>query len=324
MSLKIEKLSKRYEQKWALKDASFEANESEILGIFGVTGAGKSTLIRIIGGTERGNGGTIHHNSNEITSLSPDERKFHFPKLTNESFWTKFFKTGQKSSLSDGEAQTLALEEALRTTSGVLLLDESFCYMDRLLRYENHNKLKTAVREKGLVVIAATNDFEEALTLCDRIVILDKGEILQAGKPADIYLSPNSSKVAYISGRNNLIEVRRITSNKIEIPEFQTIKGDHRLFTNKTDKSKFAPINQNNILSIRPEHISLSFGASFPEDNLLRAKITDVIFQGATTLVGLDANGLKLEALVLRLVGLNIGEECMVGLPPDRILVHKN
>ena len=324
MSLKIEKLSKRYGQNWVLKDVSFEANEGEILGIFGITGAGKSTLIRIISGTERSNGGTIHHNSNEITSLSPVERKFHFPKLTNESFWKKIFKTEQKSILSDGEAQALTLKEALKTVAGVLLLDDSFCYMDRLLRFENHNKLKTAVLEKSLIVIAATNDFEEALTLCDRIVILDKGEILQAGKPSDIYLNPDSSKVAHISGRNNLIESRRITSNKIEIPEFQTIEGDHRLFTNKTDKSKFAPINQNNILTIRPEHISLSFGASFPEDNLLRAKITDVRFQGATTLVGLDANGLKLEALVLRLVGLNIGEECMVGLPPDRILVHKN
>lgn len=324
MSLKIEKLSKRYSQTWALKDVSFEANEGEILGIFGITGAGKSTLIRIISGTEQSNGGTIHHNSNEITSLSPVERKFHFPKLTNESFWKKIFKTEKKSILSDGEAQALALEEALKTVAGVLLLDDSFCYMDRLLRFEINNKLKTAVLEKGLVVIAATNDFEEALTLCDRIVILDKGEILQAGKPSDIYLNPDSSKVAYISGRNNLIEARRITSNKIEIPEFQTIEGDHRLFTNKTDKSKFAPINQNNILTIRPEHISLSFGASFPEDNVLRAKITDVRFQGSTTLVGLDANGLKLEALVLRLVGLNIGEECMVGLPPDRILVHKN
>ena len=77
-------------------------------------------------------------------------------------------------------------------------------------------------------------------------------------------------------------------------------------------------------LTIRPEHISISFGASFPEDNLLKAKITDVQYLGATTRLKLDANGLILEAVVLRLVGLNIGDECMVGLPPDRILVLKN
>ncbi len=324
MSLKIEKLSKRYEQNWALKDVSFVANQGEILGIFGVTGAGKSTLIRIISGAEQGNGGTIHHNSNEITMLSTEARNFHFPKLTNESFLKKLFKAEKKSTLPEGEGQVLALEDALKSADSVLLLDDSFCYMDRQLRFENYKKLKDTVRQRNLIVIVATNDFEEALTLCDRIIILDKGEVLQIGKPSEIYLNPDSSKVAYISGRNNLIEARRLTSNKIETPEFQTIKGEHRLFTNKTDKSKFAPINQNNILTIRPEHISISFGASFPEDNLLRAKITDVRFQGATTLVVLDAMGLILEALVLRLVGLNIGEECMVGLPPDRILVFKN
>ena len=324
MSLKIEKLSKRYEQNWVLKDVSFEANEGEILGIFGVTGAGKSTLIRIISGSESCSGGTIHHNSNDVTLLSCDERNFHFPKLTNESFWKKLFKTEKKSQLADGEGQVLALNESLENAESVLLLDDSFCYMDRLLRYENYKKLKDSVRQRNLTVIVATNDFSETMTLCDRVVVLDKGEVLQIGTPQEIYLNPVSAKVAYISGRNNLIEARRLTSNKIETPEFQKIKGEHRLFTAKPDKSKFAPINQNNILTIRPEHISISFGASFPEDNLLKAKITDVRFQGATTLVILDANGLSLEALVLRLVGLNVGEECVVGLPPDRIAVFKN
>ena len=75
------------------------------------------------------------------------------------------------------------------------------------------------------------------------------------------------------------------------------------------------------MLGIRPEQISISFGASFPEDNLLKATLTGVQYMGATTLIQLDANGLKLEALVLRLVGLNPGDECMVGLPPERILI---
>lgn len=324
MSLKVAKLSKRYEQNWVLKDVSFEAKEGEIIGIFGVTGAGKSTLIRIISGSESCNGGTIHHHSNDITMLSCDERNFHFPKLTNESFWKKLFKTEKKSVLPDGEGQVLALNEALQNAESVLLLDDSFCYMDRLLRYENYKKLKDSVHQRNLIVMVATNDFEEAMTLCDRIVVLDKGEVLQIGTPQEIYLNPASARVAFISGRNNLLEARRLTSTKIETPEFQTIKGEHRLFTAKSDKSRFAPINQNNILTIRPEHISISFGASFPEDNLLKAKITDVRFQGATTLVVLDANGLRLEALVLRLVGLTIGEECVVGLPPDRITVFKN
>ena len=324
MSLKVENLSKRYEQNWVLRNVSFEAKEGEILGIFGLTGAGKSTLLRVISGTEECNGGIISHRSNDVTTLSCDDRNFHFPRVTNDSFWKKLFNTDKKSILPDGEGQVLALNEGLEKADSVLLLDDSFCYMDALLRYENYKKLKTEARLQNLVVLIATNDFDEAMTLCDRVIVLDKGEVLQTGTPGEVYLNPASSKVAFVTGRNNLIEARRLTSNKIETPEFQTIVGEHRLFTAKTDKTRFAPINQNNILTIRPEHISISFGASFPEDNLLKAKIADVRFQGATTLVVLDANGLILEALVLRLVGLNVGEECVVGLPPDRILVFKN
>lgn len=323
MSLKVENLSKRYEQNWVLKDVSFEAREGEIFGIFGLTGAGKSTLIRLISGTEDCSGGRIFHETTEVTTLSCDERNFHFPRITNDSFWKNIFKTEKKSQLADGEGQVLALNEGLEKADSVLLLDDSFCYMDALLRYENYNKLRETARRKNIVVLIATNDFDETMMLCDRALVLDRGEVLQIGAPDEIYLNPVNSKVAYVSGRNNLIAARRLTSNKTDTPEFQTIAGEHRLFTAKTDKSRFAPINQNNILTIRPEHISISFGASFPEDNLLKATIIDVKFQGATTLVVLDANGLILEALVLRLVGLNIGEECVVGLPPDRILVFK-
>ncbi len=108
------------------------------------------------------------------------------------------------------------------------------------------------------------------------------------------------------------------------MPEFMTLDGEHRLFAGKPEKSALGAINQNISLAIRPEHISISFGASFPEDNLLRATISEIKFQGSTTLLKLDANGLILDALVLRLVGLNVGEVCMVGLPPDRILVLKD
>jgi ABC-type Fe3+/spermidine/putrescine transport system ATPase subunit len=150
------------------------------------------------------------------------------------------------------------------------------------------------------------------------------GEIKQKGAPQDIYEKPESRVVASITGRNNLFAARRLTSSKAEIPEFHTIDGGHRLFAQRIERGALGALNQNITLAIRPEQISLSFGASFPEDNLLKATVKRVRFLGPTTLIELDAGGLKLEALVLRLVGLNVGDECMVGLPPDRIQIFRD
>ncbi len=323
MSLIIKNLSKRYDKTSIIKDVSLEVERGEILGIFGTVGEGKSTLMRAIAGVELQTSGIISFDSLDLTNKPCQERNFYFPDLTNESYWKSIFKTDKPSQLAAGEGQVLALEEALEKAEDVLLLDNQFCYMDRQTREQNCEKLRQKVKEKNLAVIFATNSFIEIFDICDRVAILHKGEIIQTGTPREVYETPNSAVVASVTGRNNLIEARRLTSNKVEIPEFLTLKGEHRLFTDKIDKHLLGAINQNLTLAIRPEHISISFGASFPEDNLLKAQITNIIFKGETTLIMLNANGLPLTALVLRLVGLNIGEECMVGLPPDRILVLK-
>ncbi len=324
MTLIIKNLSKRYDKNPIINDVSLEVERGEILGIFGAVGEGKSTLLRAIAGVEMQNGGTITFNSQDFTNTPCQERGFHFPNLTNESYWESIFKTDKPSQLAAGEGQVLALEDALQRAEGLLLLDNQFCYMDRQTREQNCDRLRQKVREKKLAVVFATNSFTEIFDICDRVAILHKGEIIQTGTPREVYEHPNSAVVARVTGRNNLIEARRLTSNKADMPEFITLKGEHRLFTDKIDKNLLDVIDQNLTLAIRPEHISISFGASFPEDNLLKAQITNIIFKGETTLIKLDANGLILIALVLRLVGLNIGEECMVGLPPDRILVLKD
>ncbi len=324
MSLVIKNLSKRFDKNWILKDVSLEVKKGEILGLFGIVGVGKTTAIRVIAGAEEYDSGNIIFDSQDFSKLNCEERKFHFPKLTNDAFWKSIFKNQKISELADGEGQVLALEDALQKAEAVLLLDNQFCFMDKQLREENCEKLRKMTKEKNLAVIFATNDYDEIFSICDRVAILHNGEIVQSGTPREVYEKPNSVTVARTTGNNNLIEVRRLSSNKADVLEFQTIIGEHRLLTDKVEKNLLGAIHQNTTLAIRPEHISISFGASFPEDNLLKAKITGITFNGATTSIYLDADGLKLEALVLRLVGLNVGEECMVGLPPDRILILKD
>ena len=324
MSLKTDRISKRFNDKWVLRDVSVDVASGEILALFGPSGSGKTTFIKIVAGSEDCNGGTIFHGENDVTKLACDVRKFHFPSLTNESIWRNLFKTNKSSQLADGIGQGLAVDKALSSADGVVLLDNSFCDMDKQMRLAKFERVRNIVSQKKLSVVYACNDYDDVFALADRVAVIVGGEILQAGTPQAIYEKPNSVAVARLVGRNNLFEARRLTSSKAEIPEFQTIDGGHRVFTQKASINTLGAINKNATLAIRPENISISFGASFPEDKLLKAKVIKIMPQGATTLITLDSNGLLLDVLVLKLVGLNVSDECMLGLPPDRIMVLRD
>jgi ABC-type Fe3+/spermidine/putrescine transport system ATPase subunit len=317
MSLNVKNLFKRYGNKWVLKDVSFETNESEILGIFGPTGSGKSTLLKVLAGSEGSNGGTIHWQDNDITKLRSSERNFSIYPESSKTGWRSMF--GRNHLGENGSNEKLI--KAIADSSNVLLLDDPFCRMDLRTRTISTQKTRQAAREKGLTVILATNSYDEVLEACDRVAVLVDHDIRQQGTPQEVYDHPHSIAVAGVVGRNNIFVSRRLTSSKSDHPEFISLEGEHRLFAERADVKTLGAINKNVSLAIRPENISISFGASFPEDNLLKAVVTEVKLRGASTLVELDSNGLKLEAMVLRLVGLNVGDECMIGLPPDRIQI---
>jgi ABC-type Fe3+/spermidine/putrescine transport system ATPase subunit len=324
MSLKITGLSKKHNNSWLFRDVSFEVQKGEIVGLFGLSGSGKTALIDSVTGSAQIDAGTIEHNGTDVTGLNLNQRKFCFLKSEDHPAWRSLFNSARASSAPSGKHQITTLIEALNGSCSVLLLDNSFCDMDLHLRQSAFEQLKQTVREKELSVVFASHDFEEILLLCDRVAVLAGGAISQTGAPQKVYETPETSGVAAITGRNNLFEARRLSSSKADLPEFQTIAGDHRLFAQKIERGSLGALNQNVTLGIRPEYISMSFGASFPEDNLLKATVTGVQFLGPTTLIRLDANGLQLESMVLRLVGLNVGDECMVGLPPDRIQIFKH
>ena len=324
MSLQVNRLSKRVGDKWILRDVSFEAERGKILGLFGVSGSGKTVILRAIAGIDKSAGGTVLFDSKNVTDLSSDARNFHLSRPAKNSIFTKIMKSARSALLSGGERAVAVFDEALQSRCSLLLLDDSFRPMDSFMKDESFAKLRRIAEGQNIAVVFATNNYEDVLALCDSVAILNGGEIGQTGMPQGVYSEPNSFAVARITGRNNLFEARRLTSSKSENPLFQTLAGEHRLGVEKMKLSSLGALNQTVWLGIRPEHISIAFEASFPEDNLLKAKVTGVHMLGPTTLVELNSGGLILEALVLRLVGLNIGDECMLGIPPNRIQVFRN
>jgi ABC-type Fe3+/spermidine/putrescine transport system ATPase subunit len=321
MSLKLEKVSKRYLDKWILRDLDLEVNRGEICGLIGYPASGKTTILNIISGFVKDFTGKISFEDGIIESVE----FLNLHQMQDKSSIRRFLGFGKKElPLSYSEKRTKEFRSVLDKANQVLLLDDPFAGLNDYLRFELIHKLKEVTREKNLAVLLATNDSGDIFEACDKVAVLDKGDIIQIGTPREVYENPECVSSARLLGYCNLIEARRITFSTEDIPEFQTVQGSHKIRTDKVQRRKLGAITQTVFLAIRPEHVCINFGASFPEDNLLRAKVTQVNFKGETTRVSLDAGGLKLQSTVLRLVGLSVGDECMIGLPPNRISILRN
>jgi ABC-type Fe3+/spermidine/putrescine transport system ATPase subunit len=204
----------------------------------------------------------------------------------------------------------------------LLLFDEPLSNLDVTLREETRSELRELVARLGLTAVYVTHDQEEAFALCDRISVMVGGKILQTEKPRELYKHPEQISVARFLGRNNLIRVMRLSSSKSELGEFKTVEGGHILHL-PIATNEFPPVNEPCTLAIRPENLLIE-RATGSADNVLSATVREINFAGATSSVKLDANGLLLEALVLRPDGLSIGESCAVVLPPERIVLLKD
>jgi putative spermidine/putrescine transport system ATP-binding protein len=323
MPLEVAKLSKRYGNDWVLRDVDLAAVEGRILGILGGTASGKSTLLNAIAGHVKVNGGTVQLDDLDVSMYSTKERGVSLFSSRQKHGLLETLGFG-KNHDSNGERQIAALDEAIDNAGKVLLLDDPFTQVDKYRRQECFEKVRRAARSRERIIIFASSDFGQLSAVADEAAILAGGTILQTGTPQEIYECPEMIDAARITGDNNLFEVRRLTSADADLPEFHTVDGGHRIFAHLAEKGRLPAINRNVMLAIRPEQISMSMGKSFPEDNLLRGVVTAIKFRGATTLIEFDAAGLKLHARVFRSVGLHVGDECMLGLPPHRILILKD
>jgi putative spermidine/putrescine transport system ATP-binding protein len=323
MPVSVSSLSKRYGNKWVLRDLGAEFQCGKITGVFGPTGSGKTTLAKLLARTIDPNGGAIRIYGRDITTAKANECGVSLLSTESTGGWRALF-SGSRSSISAGERDASLFRDFLKNSGPVIVLDDPFRKMDTAVREDCFAECRTLAATGELTIIFFSSDFCQILELADKAAFLDQGEIIQTGTPAELYENPVSKRAALLTGDNNLITARRITKSNAEVPEFHTIDGGHRIFAEPVERSRMGPINQNVTLAIRPEQVVMSMGASFPEDNLIRATVTGIRSRGATSLIDLDSDGLKLTTRVFKVVGLNVGDECMLGLPPHRICVLRD
>ncbi|TFZ39995.1 ABC transporter ATP-binding protein [Soehngenia longivitae] len=233
-------LSKKFGEDLVLDNMNLYIRQNEFLTLLGPSGCGKTTTLRIIGGFENPTEGKVVFEGNDITGLPPYLRQINtvfqryalFPHLNvfeNIAFGLKIKKKSNEEikkkvtqmlelvnlagfekrnieSLSGGQQQRIAIARALVNEPKVLLLDEPLGALDLKLRKEMQIELKKMQQSVGITFIYVTHDQEEALTMSDTVVVMDKGKIQQIGTPIDIYNEPQNRFVAQFIGESNILD----------------------------------------------------------------------------------------------------------------------
>ena len=348
--LKIEHLSKLFGSFAALKDVSLTIYPGEFVCFLGPSGCGKTTLLRAIAGLDIQTTGKIEQGNRDISRLPPSERDFGivfqsyalFPNLSVTSnvgygLTSRGMKradidkrvkelldlvglpdSGAKypAQLSGGQQQRVALARALATSPGLLLLDEPLSALDARVRVRLRHEIRSVQRRLGLTTIMVTHDQEEALTMADRIVVMNHGVIEQVGTPSEIYRAPTTPFVADFVGTMNFLD------GSMAGPGLVRFAG-----LNLACPTDGLAANSNVRLCIRPEDVAVrNLDANTP--NLLPVEIRALDFLGSfcrATLKPTAGAGSEIVAdfsiNLMRDLKLEVGKQLSIALPADRLRV---
>ena len=277
----------------------FWVKQKEFLTILGPSGCGKTTTLRMIGGFETPTSGQILFDGKDITQIPPYQRQINtvfqryalFPHMNiyeNIAFGLRIkklpeaqikervekmlklvnlsgFEKRSVRSLSGGQQQRIAIARALVNEPKVLLLDEPLGALDLKLRKEMQYELKSMQQELGITFIYVTHDQEEALTMSDKIIIMNEGRIQQIGSPIDIYNEPENAFVADFIGESNIIDGIMHEDYRVSFAggTFECVDSGF---------SKDEPVD----VVVRPEDIVLTK----PENGMIEGVVDTVIFKG--------------------------------------------
>lgn len=347
-NLVLEGVSKKFGNSYAVKKVNLEIRDGEFLTLLGPSGCGKTTTLRMIAGFETITEGTITYKGKVLNKLTPQQRKFGivfqsyalFPHMRvdeNIAFGLKMQKYPKDNidsrvdellgivglekakkkypaELSGGMQQRVALARALAPNPDVILLDEPLSALDAKIRVKLRAEIKQLQVKLGVTMIYVTHDQEEALSISDRVVVMNQGVIEQVDVPVQIYKNPKSEYVADFVGSNNFCE-GRLESGKLNI-EGKPYKFKLNYDSSLESKAVTA--------AIRPERIEVVNGvdtSKMESGNILHGKLLVYTFLGLIVRMIVDIGDKKINVDVLEKnfsrMNVSNGDKVDLYLPPE-------
>ena len=306
VDIRLVDLTKRFEDVAAVDEISFEIARGSFFAMLGPSGCGKTTTLRMIGGFEDPTAGRIELGGRDVSGLPPYKRDVNtvfqsyalFPHLTifeNVAFGLRRQKVRgddlrrrvvealelvglaglerrKPRQLSGGQQQRIALARALVNRPRVLLLDEPLGALDLKLRKEMQLELKRIQHEVGITFVHVTHDQEEAMTMADRIVIMNHGKIEQLGAPSDLYEQPRTAFVAGFLGVSNLLRGDVVAADKVRLSDGTEVSLPAAALAGRTGSVQ---------IGVRPE--KLRTGGDESKRNMLSGTVSETAYIGVST-----------------------------------------